>query len=349
MLFNVYSKKFALVAVLAIIQCASPALAQGLGQSGWTTPGQGASSNAGLAQSGWTAGGQSASSNSGLGQSARTTGQGAGGQNTGAFSGQLGQSAWAAPGQSRGQIQGNAQGMPNLGQSAWNAPGQQSMQAQRQATSQVNTGLSPNDWVSANRAMATKARDQHAQRMNQAGRFGQSEMISAATMTPTRAAQEPSADLSDGVGQVDIVGDSAAFQANPYGNGNMNSAGNYIGTGPGTIQPVGTNLQGSVSYGEPVGEAVGEPVGEPVSGAGASMQEMMAGIMAVPMMMAANAGLLGQGFGRPMGGGFRSYSGGGVAVTPKTMGIGIAGYSIGRVANRLGNQLARQAMRNVGR
>jgi hypothetical protein len=79
------------------------------------------------------------------------------------------------------------------------------------------------------------------------------------------------------------------------------------------------------------------------------MQEMMASVMAVPMMMAASAGLLGQGFGRPMGGGFRSYAGGGAVMSPRTLGMGMAGYSLGRVANRLGNQLARQAIRGGGR
>jgi len=350
MLFHAHSKKLALVALLVIMQSACPAFAQGLGQSGWTTPGQSAGAGGGLGQSAWSMPNESAGASAGLGQSQWATSAQSGAINGGLgqsawssgqmsqASGQLGQSSWSAPAQTTGQS--SIQPVQNVGQSSWSAPGPKGISAAPQAASQMNTGMSPMDWVNANRAMATKAREQHAQRMNQsqwspaAGANG----FNSATMAPATGTQDPSAGLTGSVSQVDIVGDSTAFQAS----GDNNAYGRVTAPIAGNGQ---RSYQGNTDFGEPVGEAVGEPVGELVDSAAPSMQEMMAGMMAVPMMMAASAGLLGQGFGRPFGGGFRSYSGGGMAITPRTMGMGIAGYSVGRMANHLGNQLARQAIR----
>jgi hypothetical protein len=210
--------------------------------------------------------------------------------------------------------------------------------------------------VAENRNLAAQARQKHAERMNQSrlavpGAFGETEIIRSATMTPTRLAQEPAGELTGGISQVDIVEDSAAFGAaggNPYSDNSLANT----SAGGGFAAPVQGQLPAATgsAFGEPVGEAAGEPVGEPVDGAVPSMQEMITNVMAVPMMMAASAGLLGQGFGRYAPGagvGFRTYGPGGIG--PGTMGIGIAGYSVGRVANRLANHLTRQAIKGMYR
>ncbi|HEY9869574.1 MAG TPA: hypothetical protein V6D08_10450 [Candidatus Obscuribacterales bacterium] len=331
---------------MVLLQTGAPALAQGLGQSGWITPGQTGDAQANglktLGQSSWVTPG-SAAAGQGMDQHAAITAS-------------TGQSAWMSTSGMPAGIHGRAASSTAAPQSAF---GQQ-ISPQAPVAAPVLPPAKPvakqPDWVASNRALAAQARQKHAERMNQSrlavpGAFGETEIVSSATMTPTRLAREPAGELTGGISQVDIVGDSAAFGAagaNPYSDSSLSNP----TAGGGFAVPVQGQLPAAndSAFGEAVGEAVGEPVGEPVDGAVPSMQEMIANVMAVPMMMAASAGLLGQGFGRYAPGagvGFRTYGPGGIG--PGTMGIGIAGYSVGRVANRLANHLTRQAIKGMYR
>lgn len=340
MTFCASSTRSLFTALVVLVQTGAPALAQGLGQSGWMTPGQSGEAQAAgfqtLGQSPWITLG-SAGAGQGIDSGAN-------------LAGNTGRSAWISGNGSPAGIQGRAAASGVVAQAAFGQP-------QTAAAAQVQPSGKPvqprPDWVAANRALAAQAHQKHAERMNQSrlGAFGEAEIASSATMTPTRLAQEPAGELTGGISQVDIVGDSAAFGAagtNPYSDSPLSNP----TAGGGFAVPVKGQLPEATgsAFGEPVGEVAGEPVGEPVDGPVPSMQEMITNVMAVPMMMAASAGLLGQGFGRYAPGagvGFRTYGPGGIG--PGTMGIGIAGYSVGRVANRLANHLTRQAIKGIYR
>ena len=284
---HAFFKNNFLVAILVATQTQAPVLAvEGLGQSGWVTPG---SSPQGHASGGST-----------------------------------GQSGWVVPGQSAGQASGGASG---LAQSGWVQPGH--LQAAPRAQASAKGTLGQSDWVSQNRAMAAAAKSKAtASRQSDLGRSSftgapesASEDIScAATLAPTRVSeQEPM--LQGEVSQADIVDDSMAF----YG-ANTAKPGNGYGVHPKQ---------------QPAAESVGEPVSAMESGCSVTpmgspvnSMDMMGGMMALPMMMAASMNMLGQNF----GGGFRGYGpgAGGVAVrmTPGRMGIGLGSYMAGRVVNR---------------